>query len=190
MDEPSAPDAEVPRGALARFMESQLAKAAIAESAGPPVDARGRELADWTVRVVATTIDFLVLVAFQAVLRGLAPRGVVQFLLDIAFALAYLTMFGAGGKTLGGFLTKTAVVRSSTGQPLGIRRAGIRSLTLIGLAFSLIGAAVDVLLPLADPMRQCVHDKAAGSVVIRTGRIFPAGTMSTPIPGDGSASRS
>ncbi|MEI6701119.1 MAG: RDD family protein [Actinomycetota bacterium] len=187
MDEPSAPSPTGPRSALARFMESQLAKAALAESAGPPLDAMGRELADWTVRVVATTIDFLVIVAFQALLRSLAPRGVVQFLLDIAFALAYLTLLGAGGKTLGGLLTKTAVVRASTGQPLGLNRAGLRSLALVGLAFTLIGAAVDVLLPLADPKRQCLHDKVAGSVVIRTGRIFPAATWTPPTSGHNNA---
>ncbi len=184
MDESSAPGPDGARGPLARFMESQLAKAAIAESAGPPVDPMGRELADWTVRVVATTIDFLVVVAFQAILRGLAPRGAVQFVLDMAFALAYLTILGAGGKTLGGLVTKTSVVSASTGSQLGMRRAGLRSLALLGLAFTLIGAAVDVLLPLADPRRQCLHDKAAGSLVIRTGRIFPVASMTPPGPGD------
>ena len=50
----------------------------------------------------------------------------------------------------------------------GLRPGGSRALVQIVLAFTIIGGFLDVLWPLWDRQNQTLHDKAAGTVVLRT----------------------
>jgi uncharacterized RDD family membrane protein YckC len=132
------------------------------------------ELAGWWRRVWAYVIDvvilfvaLVVLVAIgSAVSEGLAIALVIVWV--VAIFLGYWTYFegGESGQTLG----KRALgirVRSDTGGRAGYGRAFGRNLIarLIGL-IPFVGI-VDVLWPLWDGRKQCLHDKAASTIVVR-----------------------
>lgn len=94
-------------------------------------------------------------------------------LAGVAIALAYYWLQHAlWGRTIGKRALRTAVVTASGRSKIGAGAAGIRAVVFIfgpvipfmGLIFWLL----DNLWLLWDPRRQCVHDKAAGTVVIRT----------------------
>lgn len=132
------------------------------------------ELAGWWVRVGAYLIDGLILVVglLVVVFVALAINKVLGVIVAIAaffvYFLGYWTYFEGGetGQTLG----KRAVgirVRSVDGGPAGYSKAFLRNLVarVIGL-FPFVGL-IDVLWPLWDDKKQCLHDKAASTVVVR-----------------------
>jgi len=91
----------------------------------------------------------------------------------VAIALAYYWLQHAlWGKTIGKRALRTAVVTAAGRSKISVGAAGIRAaififgpiIPFVGLIFWLL----DNLWLLWDPRRQCVHDKAAGTVVIRT----------------------
>lgn len=161
-------------------LAEQLQQRAFAEPGVVPVDSSGRELADWTVRVVATSIDVIVLTVVQGGLRGMHLGGVALFLFDWVIVASYLCVIAWKGVTLGNLLTKTKVVDASSGEVLSLRRAFLRSASLLGLLVTLVGAGIDVLFPLIDARRQTLHDKVGNALVVRTGRIFPVPPV-TPV---------
>jgi len=156
---------------FAGFVE-QLQQRAFAEPGAIPTDPQGRELADWTVRVVATSVDVIVLSVAQGIFKNLHLGSTALFVIDWLMGIGYLTAGAWGGCTLGNLVTKTKVVDANSGEVLRLRHALLRTFALVGLLVTLIGAGVDVLLPLIDGRRQSLHDKAGSSLVIRTGRIF------------------
>ena len=75
---------------------------------------------------------------------------------------------GPRGQTLGKMAMKIAVRDQSTGGPIGYGRAFVRWLAALVLWIILvIPGIIDVLFPLWDPRHQTLHDKAAGSIVVR-----------------------
>ena len=79
------------------------------------------------------------------------------------------------GRTLGKLLMRTRVVNVIDGGPLSLTRAFQRSLVPTSLSAV---PTVGVLLGMGiyvwaffDPLRQGVHDKAAGSIVVRSNRV-------------------
>jgi uncharacterized RDD family membrane protein YckC len=158
-------------GRFARIVE-QLQERALAEPAAIPTDPKGRELADWTVRVVATCIDVVLLTGLQALGKQAHLGSLTLFLADWIVALGYLCFIAWKGVTVGNLVTKTKVVDEDSGEVLSLGRAVLRAASILGLLITLIGAGIDVLFPLIDGRRQTLHDKAGSSLVIRTGRIF------------------
>jgi uncharacterized RDD family membrane protein YckC len=146
----------------------------MAESPSTPHDPAGRELADWTVRAVATSLDVVVLTVAQGVLRtvGFSPVGL--FVCDWVLVFGYLSVGAWLGATLGNVATRTRVVDERGGGRLSFLHAARRTLCLLGLLVTLIGAVVDVMVPHLDSRRQTLHDKAGHSLVIRSGRFFRA----------------
>jgi uncharacterized RDD family membrane protein YckC len=132
------------------------------------------DLAGWWVRVAAYLIDTLVLVIGLAVLLaiGAAINSGLLVVLIIVWVLAslvgYWTYFegGESGQTPGKKVMGIRV-RSETGGPAGYGRAFGRNLVarVIGV-FPLVGL-VDVLWPLWDSRKQCLHDKVASTIVAR-----------------------
>jgi uncharacterized RDD family membrane protein YckC len=135
---------------------------------------RNVELAGWWVRVAAYLIDTLILFVGLAVLLviGAAINDgllvVLILLWVIATLIGYWTYFegGESGQTPG----KKAMgirVRSEAGGPAGYGRAFGRNLVarVIGL-FPFVGL-LDVLWPLWDSRKQCLHDKAGSTIVVR-----------------------
>jgi len=165
-----------------------------------PFDLSGAPYASWGIRVGGYLIDaviFLVVLVVLAVLfrhtraldvhlmarRGTRRRtfSTVPFLITGVCYVAYGTLFcgSARGQTLGMMAVGVRAVRDESLEMLGYGRAFGRALfegvlRLINLVFFLLGLiwVLDMLLPLWDEKRQTLHDKVAGSVVLR---VRPAG---------------
>jgi uncharacterized RDD family membrane protein YckC len=143
-----------------------------------PLDVLGRPLASWLKRALAIAVDFLVLSfalsefgheVFPLVLSSSTskpPSGqVLEFLGVSALVwIGYLTLLGSSrrGQTLGMMLYGIAVRDDAGGGQVGVGRATLRSVILVGLSSFFI----DLLWPLWDKKRQSLHDKAAGTVVV------------------------
>jgi uncharacterized RDD family membrane protein YckC len=139
----------------------------------PPPEYTRDDLAGWWIRVGAYVIDLVVLLVALLVLArvGAAVNHVVGVILVLLWAVAaglgYWVWFegGESGQTIG----KRAVgirVRNEHGGPAGYGHAFARNLVgrMIGLV-PLVGL-IDVLWPLWDDRRQCLHDKAGGTLVV------------------------
>jgi uncharacterized RDD family membrane protein YckC len=132
------------------------------------------ELAGWWSRVGAYLIDVVILVVGLIVLAGVG--GIfgreVAILLIVLWVVAALLGYWAyfegseSGQTLGKRACGIRVCndeggRASYGQALGRNIVGrvIGAIPFVGL--------VDVLWPLWDSNNQCLHDKAASTIVVR-----------------------
>ncbi len=172
------------------------AQTRVGDAASETFDLSGAPYASWGVRVGGYLIDavifLVVLVVFVALFRHtraldvhlMARRGArrrtfssVPFLLTGACYIAYGTLLcgSAGGQTLGMMAVGVRAVRDESLEVLGYGRAFGRALfegvlRLINLIFFLLGLVwvLDMLFPLWDEKRQTLHDKVAGSVVLRT----------------------
>jgi len=115
--------------------------------------------------------------------RGTRRRNfsAVPFLITGVLYVVYGTLLCGSprGQTLGMMAVGVRAVRDESFAVLGYGRALARALfegvlRLINLLFFLLGLIwlLDMLFPLWDRKRQTLHDKAAGSVVLR---VRPAG---------------
>jgi uncharacterized RDD family membrane protein YckC len=167
---------------------------------GWPGTSEGVPYASWGIRVGGYLIDaviFLVVLGVFAILfrhthaldvHFMARRGTrrrnfssLPFLFTGLCYIAYGTLLcgSARGQTLGMMAVGVRAVRDETLGVLGYGRALGRAvfegvLRLINLLFFLLGLVwiLDMLFPLWDKKRQTLHDKVAGSVVLR---VRPAG---------------
>jgi uncharacterized RDD family membrane protein YckC len=132
------------------------------------------ELAGWWVRVAAYLIDTVILFVGLGVLLliGGAINDALLVVLLLVWVLAtlvgYWTYFegGESGQTPG----KKAMgirVRNEAGGPAGYGRAFGRNLVARVIAFFPLVGLVDVLWPLWDSRKQCLHDKAGSTIVVR-----------------------
>ena len=142
---------------------------------GEPVDGFGRPLAGWGQRFGAYLIDevFIRIIAFLAVFALGLRHNVGGRVVWLAMAAAYYAVLN--GSEMGQTFGKRAFgiqVRDATGDggSIGPGRAGLRFVT-VGLfrlvPFFGLFTLLDGLWPLWDPRRQALHDKIAGSVVVR-----------------------
>jgi uncharacterized RDD family membrane protein YckC len=132
------------------------------------------ELAGWWIRVAAYLIDTLILFVglFVLLVVGAAINDALLVVLIILWVLAtligYWTYFegGESGQTPG----KRAMgirVRNEAGGPAGYGRAFGRNLVARVIGFFPLVGLVDVLWPLWDSRKQCLHDKAGSTIVVR-----------------------
>ncbi|WNF01195.1 RDD family protein [Streptomyces luomodiensis] len=137
--------------------------------AGPDEDALGR----FGARLAARVLDIGVLMAavFLAnVLTDYAGGGfTVLFIVVVAgYEPVLTTVYGA---TLGKWLCGLRVVRRDDGGGLGFGRALWRwACVLIGCAIPVLGIVNLLRCAWDRPYRQCLHDKAADTVVCRVQR--------------------
>ena len=109
--------------------------------------------------------------AAPAVHRAEAEFGgslLVALLVVVLIMLAYYWIqYAAWGRTIGKRALGTTVVIATTRQRIGAGQAGLRSavFVLVPCVLSLF-FIIDSLWLLWDPRRQCLHDKAAGTVVV------------------------
>jgi uncharacterized RDD family membrane protein YckC len=156
------PSAESPR---AREPSAPIAAESVAQSDAPAPAATTPALnyARWGTRVGAYLLDWFVLLICLGVLAR-SSAGLVFWLL---LTFAYFTAFHAiRGQTLGKIAFGIAV-RSSAGTPLEWGAAVGRTLTQALLSVVPFGFFVDTLWPLWDSQHRAVHDRAAGTVVVR-----------------------
>jgi uncharacterized RDD family membrane protein YckC len=132
-----------------------------------PAPAAGPQFiyAGWWRRVFAFLVDWVV-VGFVLGWFDLATGAVLG---EIVLALAYFTVFpvATNGITPGKAALGIAI-RVADGTKIGFARSLRRVLTMCVLWVTIVGAIVDVILAGNDPKRQSVHDKMAGTIVVRT----------------------
>jgi uncharacterized RDD family membrane protein YckC len=118
--------------------------------------------------------------AAQAALRNIEHTLLYWYLAMFGIALAYYwVQHAVWGATVGKRALGVRVVRASDRSRIGVRAAGIRAVAfLVGPAvFLLLGGPIELAggvlwvadagLSLLDPRAQCLHDKLAGTIVVR-----------------------
>jgi uncharacterized RDD family membrane protein YckC len=151
----------------------------------------GAPYASWGLRVGGYLIDgvifFVVNLILQALFRrsnvlvlhnAMTTRGVVHhqrydFLvygLSAVFILIYCTILVGGprGQTVGMMAVGARAVRNESSAVVGYGKAFLRTLVSLLLGYTVIVGILDVLWPLWDAKNQTLHDKAVGTVVLRT----------------------
>lgn len=128
-------------------------------------------LAGWGYRAVAAVVDAVIIgIPTYFIDHASGIRGRSGYLyLDLAVSFVYsFATIGYWGRTFGMALLRLDAVDAVDGRlPIGPSKAAIRSLTAGVLTIITIGGVVDLLWPLWDPRNQTLHDKAAGTVVLR-----------------------
>jgi uncharacterized RDD family membrane protein YckC len=151
----------------------------------------GAPYASWGLRVGGYLIDGVIFLVVNFILQALfrrsnvlvlhnvmTTRGVVHhqrydFLvygLGAIFFLIYCTVLVGGprGQTVGMMAVGARAVRDESNAVVGYARAFWRSLVALLLGYTVIVGLLDVLWPLWDKKNQTLHDKAVGTVVLRT----------------------
>jgi uncharacterized RDD family membrane protein YckC len=131
----------------------------------------GFPLASWGVRAVGAVADAVFIgIATYLLHLGANVRTRTGYLyLDLAVSFAYsFALVGFFGHTLGMAWMRLYAVDAVGGRtPIGPSRAAVRSLTAGALTVIPFAALLDLLWPLWDNRNQTLHDKAAGTVVLR-----------------------
>ncbi len=142
-----------------------------------------QQLGGWWRRVGATFTDNIILLlptTVVLILIGAIAGSLVGALAGIATQGAYqvLLLSSPRGQTLGNRIVATRVRDRNTGGPISTRQAMwrwgfIAAYSVIALvnspistAIATVVALVDVLFPLANPMKQTIHDRLAGTIVV------------------------
>jgi uncharacterized RDD family membrane protein YckC len=129
-------------------------------------------LATYGSRVVAYILDWLIVVIPVGIVTVASGLGrYFDYSLDavVAFAYAALLIGGPAAQTVGMRVMKIAVAQAANrASPIGYGRAAARAAVavLIGIII-IVGPLLDLLWPLWDPTNQTLHDKAAGTIVVR-----------------------
>jgi uncharacterized RDD family membrane protein YckC len=116
-------------------------------------------------------IDGILVGVVAAIILGIAGvHGAGSRFLEIVIQIIYLVVLLGGnhGRTVGNLALRTRTIDGRNGQPCTYDRAVIRTLVEVVLAITVIGGIVDILWPLWDQQNQTLHDKAAGTIVLRT----------------------
>src|SRR5829696_4767353 len=132
------------------------------------------ELAGWGQRVGAYLLDVIVLLLglIVAVIASAISEALGLLLLVIwfvAFFLGYWVVCegSESGQTIGKRVVGIRV-RAERGGPAGYGKALARNLVARVIGLLPFVGLIDVLWPLWDDRNQCLHDKAASTIVIRT----------------------
>jgi uncharacterized RDD family membrane protein YckC len=114
-------------------------------------------------------VDGLVLIVPNFVVDAIGGRG-VGTLLSLIISATYVTlMISRRGQTVGNMAVGTRVVDARTGGPVSPGKAFGRWVSELVLVILLILPVIlDILWPLWDPQNQTLHDKMAGTLVLRT----------------------
>ena len=139
-----------------------------------PLDALGRPLAAWGQRLGAFVIDevFIQVITLCARFALGLRHTLAGALLAMVMAAAYYAVLNGSemGQTFGKRVLGIQVRDAASGGPIGVERAALRYV-VVGMfrviVFFGLFTVLDGLWPLWDPKRQALHDKIAGSVVVR-----------------------
>ena len=125
----------------------------------------------WWVRTVAYLLDCVVLGSASGLLAAIAPGtgDGIAGLLWVGLPLAYFAGMHAfhDGATVGKAVFGIAV-RGPDESGVGFGRAAGRAVATWVLWFTFIGGLVDTIMLGADHRKRSLHDKIAGTVVVRT----------------------
>jgi uncharacterized RDD family membrane protein YckC len=118
-------------------------------------------------RLGAAIIDGIIVGIVEAIVAVAAGKA-AGYVVGLVFGLAYFTFFhGRTGQTPGDAALGLKVIdfRGGTVQPIGYPRALLRWFVSLFSGFVIV---LGYLWMLWDPEKQTWHDKAAGSIVVRT----------------------
>lgn len=146
-----------------------------------PTRADSHQYAGWWSRVGATLIDGLLLavpIVVLFILAGVtagededssAALIVIAYLLSILIPFVYYTVMHGGerGQTIGKRATGIRVVDEKSGGRLSHGKAFGRYAITFVFSLFVIPILLDYLWPLWDDRNQSLHDKVAGSLVVR-----------------------
>ena len=135
----------------------------------------GAVYATWGSRAVAEIIDSLLFTLVFILFAFAVPR---LLALGLPFVYNGLLDGGPRGQTIGKRVMRIRVVSADTGELIGIERGFLRALLPLAVGVAgLLGSStftlallvnlLDDLWPLWDPQRQALHDKVAGSIVVK-----------------------
>ncbi|GAB3223164.1 hypothetical protein GCM10027447_10610 [Glycomyces halotolerans] len=133
---------------------------------GAPPDraTAGQDLARLGERFTALFIDWVACLVFTYLLEALGLLQLdfngVNLTTPILFIVYYTSCFTVGTQSLGMAVMKIACVSATTGDRLGLGRALVRAV--------LLSLVLPALTALADPYHRGLHDRAAGSVMLKT----------------------
>lgn len=131
--------------------------------------------APWWRRGVAYLVDAVLIGIPIFAVAAIAGAGgndgslTLIFVLGYGLPLAYFTYFHGSerGQTPGKMLTGVRVRTDGGGERLSYGRAFARYLIVVVLGWFVLPVILDFLWPLWDRKNQALHDKVAGSVVLR-----------------------
>ena len=128
-------------------------------------------LAGWWYRVGATILDGIIIGIPSSVVTFAGTRAAGSALAIVIQAAYFTIMLSRRGQTLGNMAVRTRVVDARTGGPLTTGKAfgrwAAQFLFGIGVILFLVPTLIDYLWPLWDSQNQTLHDKIAGTVVLR-----------------------
>ncbi|MFA7249326.1 MAG: RDD family protein [Dehalococcoidia bacterium] len=126
-----------------------------------------RRLVCWLLDRVLKAIIFLVIVSIAGVEMAESPWASPELIVASALLNAgYDFVFGIQGITPAGYLMGLRIVALDGSEP-GVRRSLLRASAASLNEVILFAGSV---IALVDPRRQTMHDKIAGTIVIRTAR--------------------
>jgi uncharacterized RDD family membrane protein YckC len=127
-------------------------------------------------RIVDTLIVGIPVVTLTSWAAGGSTSAAVPITLACALFLYDAVQFALWGRTLGKRVARIRVVSAATGEPIDPRQAAVRAAIYaapiafrsVGLLAIIVGLfwLFEVGLLLERPLRQALHDRAAGTVVI------------------------
>jgi uncharacterized RDD family membrane protein YckC len=141
---------------------------------GTPITAFGARTAQWWRRVVAIVLDGVLLFVVNWIVSSVGQSSgaetVLRDITSVALALLYYGYLnGVVGQTVGKMAMGIRTADRDTGGPIGFWRGVARYGVVVVLTLCFfVPEIIDGLLPLRDPLRQSLHDKAVRSVVVDT----------------------
>lgn len=179
LDEAAAERGSEWRGlAIAAARARALAGAPVAETPPAPVaaSASASRYAGWWIRLVAFVLDVVLLSIVYGLLFEILP-GVAAVLLWLGPLAYFAGMHAANdGATVGKAVFGIAL-RSRDERRVGAGPCVVRAVATTVLWATLIGGLIDTILLVADRRKQSVHDKIAGTFVVRTRRARSASVL-------------
>jgi uncharacterized RDD family membrane protein YckC len=125
----------------------------------------GTRFAGFWARAGALWLDSVALVAANVALTTPADGAHLGFLLWLSPVAYFVGFWGSAGRTPGMWIAGVRVVREEDGGRLGFRRSLLR---LAGYLVDLTSAGAGFVWAAVDRRRQGLHDKIAGSLVLRS----------------------
>jgi uncharacterized RDD family membrane protein YckC len=150
---------------------------------GPPLVSYGRRLGGWLIDWLLVGVVSTIVIAATGTYNHTSTTtldngsshmtsvtfGGVGILIQVAITLAYGTLLCGSkrGQTVGMMVVGVRAVDIRGGGSIGFARALWRAFfEYLMAAVLLIPWVIDMLFPLWDPMRQCLHDKVSRTIVI------------------------
>jgi uncharacterized RDD family membrane protein YckC len=122
----------------------------------------------WWQRVGATIIDGLVLLIPNFIVDAIGGRALGSLLSLVINALYITILLSRRGQTVGNMAVGTRVVDRNGNTPTFGRALGRWASQLVLVLLFVIPFIVDIFWPLWDRENNTLHDKMAGTLVLRT----------------------